>query len=286
MREQLQNLIDEVIPKCVNYDDFVRELQERGVQVKQGKQLSFKMPEAKRFARQDTFGDDYSMIALFERMAGKRKAPKRKKYSAPPKQSEEKIVAVTIPETSIRVPKLLIDIETKLKQANSSGFEHWARIYNLKQMGQTLIYLRDNAIGTYDELNAKIRSMDGDHGGKSNRIKEIESRQKEISELQRQIGTYGKTKEAFYHHRKLKKYKQSKWELLRKQTHPADDYYEACRADITLCQSAKNYFNAQGYGKNKPLPTIQSLKEEYAKLEVEKRNYTTVSASSVMRSMT
>ena len=48
--------------------------------VKFGKQLSFKLPNAKRFARQDTLGDDYSIEAVFERMSGKRIfAPKKKK---------------------------------------------------------------------------------------------------------------------------------------------------------------------------------------------------------------
>ena len=57
--------------------------------------------------------------------------------------------------------------------------------------------MRDSGIGTYDELNAKIRTLDGEHDGKSTRIKEIETRQKEISELQRNIGTYNKTKDIF-----------------------------------------------------------------------------------------
>ena len=176
-----------------------------------------------------------------------------------------------MPAPPIRVPQLLIDIEAKLKKANSPGFEHWARIYNLKQMAKTLIYLRDNGIGTYDELNTKIQKLDIEHGSRSGRIKEIEAQQKEISDLQRQIGTYNKTKDTFNEYRQLKKYKPTTWDKFKNATHPADDYYEANRANITLCQAAKNYFNAQGYGKNKKLPAIQSLKEEYAILEKEKR---------------
>ena len=37
------------------------------------------------------------------------------------------------------------------------------------------------------------------------------------------------------------------------------------------CRDAKKYFDSNGYGKNKKLPTINSLKQEYAILDAEKR---------------
>jgi hypothetical protein len=165
----------------------------------------------------------------------------------------------------------LIDIQTKLQQAHSPGFEHYARIYNLKQMAKTLIFLKERGIGTYSELNEKISSMDKEHGGKSDRIKEIETHQKGISELQRQIGSYGKTKDTYNEYKRLKKVKLTKLQKFMNAKHPADVYYEANRANIVLCQAAKNYFNEQGYGKEKKLPSIQTLKIEYAELEKEKR---------------
>ena len=169
---------------------------------------------------------------------------------------------VVMPAAAVRTPKLLIDIEAKLLQAHSPGFEYYARIYNLKEMARTLIFLRDNGVGTYYELNEKIRAMDNEHDGKTTRVKEIETRQKEISELQRQIGNYNKAKDTFNEYRRLKKYQQTKWEKFRKAKHPADVYYEANDADIILCQAAKKYFDGHGYGKEKKIPTIQSLKEE------------------------
>jgi len=268
-REQLEQIIDSVLHSssaCKDFDGFISAMVKLGCEVKRGKHLSVKIPGATRFARLKSLGEDYTEDAIRERILGKRLV-----------QPKQKIIAVAIPTLTltptpnIRVPKLLIDIEARLQKANSPGFEHYARIYNLKEMARTLIFLRDSGIGTYDELNEKIKSLDMEHGNRSNRIKEIEARQKEISELQRNIGTYNKTKDTYNEYRRLKKVKLTKWQELRKVTHPADDYYESHRANITLCESTKKYFNKQGYGKEKKIPKMQSLKEEYAILEKEKR---------------
>jgi hypothetical protein len=193
-RDQLRELIDEHLIVGRSLTEFFTALKKAGIEIKQGKQLSFKPPESKKFFRQDSLGDDYSEEAIRERLMGKRVV-----------QPRQKITALVMPAPAIRAPKLLIDIEAKLQKAHSPGFEHYARIYNLKEMARTLIFLRDSGIGTYDELGEKIRTMDGEHDDRSTRIKGIETRQKEISELQRNIGTYNKTKDTYNEYRRLKK---------------------------------------------------------------------------------
>lgn len=78
----------------------------------------------------------------------------------------------------------------------------------------------------------------------------------EISALQKHIGTYGKTREVFMRYRK---------------SGYSDKFYEEHRADITLHRAAKKYFDGLGYGKDKKLPTINTLKQEYATLLAEKK---------------
>jgi hypothetical protein len=90
-------------------------------------------------------------------------------------------------------------------------------------------------------------------------LKKIEVRQKEIAELQKTIGTYTKTRETYRVYIGIKK--------------PKDKaaFYEANRADITLCQAAKRYFNEHGFNREKPLPKMDALKREWAAIETEKR---------------
>ena len=78
---------------------------------------------------------------------------------------------------------------------------------------------------------------------------------KDISELQKHIGAYGKTWEIYAQYRKLTGRKREK-------------FYEQHSSEITACQAAKQYFDSLGL---KKLPPMQSLKQEYAMLKVENK---------------
>lgn len=82
-----------------------------------------------------------------------------------------------------------------------------------------------------------------------------EQRMKDISELQRRIGTYSKTREVYAQYRKLTGRKQAK-------------FYEQHTSEIEGCQAAKRYFDSLGL---KKLPSMQSLKQEYAILKAENK---------------
>ena len=119
-----------------------------------------------------------------------------------------------------------------------------------------MIFLKENGIDSYDDLVKKSSSASGDFSTLTKKIKEAEQRMAEITALQKQIGTYGKTREIYAAYRK------SGW---------SEKFYEEHRADITLHQAAKKYFDDLGYGKDKKLPTISSLRQEYAVLLAEKK---------------
>jgi hypothetical protein len=256
-KDKLLEMIDNHISAGMMFEQFIAAMHSAGCDVKRGKYLAFKIPGAERFIRVKSIGEDYTEQALRERCIGKRIVATKMK------------IAESSP--AMRVPKLLIDIQAKLQQAHSPGFEHYAIIYNLKEMARTLIFLKERGIGTYDELAEKTRTVTSEYNGNQDRINEITSRQKEIAELQKKIGTYGKTKEKYSHYKKLQKYQQTSWEKFRKTEHPSVTYYEAERTDIALHEAAKKYFDEHGFKGNKKLPSINSLKEEYAKLDAEKR---------------
>ena len=72
---------------------------------------------------------------------------------------------------------------------------------------------------------------------------------------QKDIGTYSKNREVYAQYRKLTGRKQAK-------------FYEQHTSEIEGCQAAKRYFNSLGL---KKLPSMQSLKQEYATLYAENR---------------
>ena len=118
------------------------------------------------------------------------------------------------------------------------------------------MFLKENGIDSYDDLVKKSAAVSNDFNERLTKIKSAEKRMAEISELQKYIGQYGKTRDVY------KQYLSAK---------NREDCFEEHRADITLHMAAKKYFDSQGYGKDKKLPTISALKQEYATLRAEKK---------------
>ena len=89
----------------------------------------------------------------------------------------------------------------------------------------------------------------------SDRTKANNARMREISELQKHIGTYHKTREVYAQYRKLPPKKQ-------------EEFYAEHASAIISCEAAKRYFDGLGL---KKLPSMQSLKQEYAALLAENK---------------
>ena len=238
VREQLEQMINTALGHgCKDFDSFLAAMKATGVEVKRGKHLAFKIPNGKRFIRCDSLGDDYSEAAIMERISGKRIIAPRAKAAVQSK------------------PNLLIDIQAKMQQIQSPGFERWAKIFNLKEMAKTVMYLQENGLTDLGELEKACDAAAQKFNDLGNQMKAAEQRMKDISELQRNIGTYSKTHEIYAQYRKLTGRKQAK-------------FYEQHTSEITACQAAKRYFDSLGL---KKLPSMQSLKQEYATLYAENR---------------
>jgi hypothetical protein len=114
--------------------------------------------------------------------------------------------------------------------------------------------LQEQGIDSYDDLAKKAYAVSGEYHSRGDRFRAIEAEQKSIAELQKQIGNYGKYREVYSAY--IKSGKDSA-------------FYEANRMEITLCEAAKRYFDAQGL-KTK-LPSVNSLKQQWATLDAERK---------------
>ena len=169
--------------------------------------------------------------------------------------SGKRIVAPRAKAAAQSKPNLLIDIQAKMQQINSPGFERWAKIFNLKEMAKTVMYLQENELTDLGKLEKVCDAAVQKFNDLSDRTIAASAKMKDISELQRHIGTYSKTREIYAQYRKLTGRKQ-------------DKFYEQHSSEITACQAAKRYFDSLGL---KKLPSMQSLKQEYAKLQAENK---------------
>ena len=287
VRDQLRDIIDTQLEQIISahgeapqnavalFGQFLAAMKSAGCEVKRGKHIAFKIPGGQRFIRCKSLGADYEESALLERLAGAKIVARKEILSTP---------SPIIPQpTSVKdKPNILIDIQAKLQKAHSPGFEHFARIYNLKEMAKTLLFLQERGLVHYDTLSEKTDTISSSFNKRCDRIKVIEARQKEISELQKHIGTYSKTKDVLAEYNRLKNAKPPKPSTLTNITNlikqaesksPAQQFYEENESAIIRCRAAKNYFDEQGYGNTtgKKLPTIKTLHNEYATLEAERK---------------
>jgi len=241
-QEKLKQAIDAVLDKKpADLTAFVQAMKALGYEVKQGKYLSFCAPEQKKFTRLRSLGDDYNDNAILERIEGKRIVSKR-----------EPAVETTAVHSNPKM-NLLIDIQNNIKAKNSPGYEQWAKVFNLKQAAQTLIYLQENNLTDYNKLEEKTTEATQLYNDLTDQIKIKEARLNEISSLQKHIGNYSRTRDVYVEYRKSGYSKK---------------FLAEHEGDIILHQASKKAFDELGLQK---LPTIKTLQTEYATLLAEKK---------------
>lgn len=150
-------------------------------------------------------------------------------------------------------PSLLIDIQAKLSEGKGAGYERWAKVFNLKQMAQTINFLKENGDMDFDELSRRAEAASEKCSALTEKLKATEARMSEVEELKKQVINYLRTRETF------RAYKASGY---------SKRYLAEHEQDILLHRAAKKAFNDLGL---KKLPAVKALQAEYAALLAEKR---------------
>ena len=239
-RELLRMAIDQALAqKPADLDALFQLLQDAGCEVsKRGKSYRLKLPSWDRVARLDSLGEGYTLDDLLAVLSGQKEHTPRKKSvvrAAPPKVN------------------LLVDIQAKLQAGKGAGYARWAKVFNLKQMAQTLNYLSEHGLLDYADLETKTAEATAHYHALSDQIKAAEKRMAEIAVLRTHIVNYAKTRDTYVAYRKAgysRKFRQEHEE------------------EILLHQAAKEAFNELNV---KKLPTIKELQTEYAQLLADKK---------------
>lgn len=143
-----------------------------------------------------------------------------------------------------------------IRVSMATGYARWAKVFNLKQMAQTMNYLTEHGLLEYAVLEEKAAAATTRHNELSAQIKAAETRMAEIAVLRTHIINYVKTREVYAAYRKAGYSKK---------------FLAEHEADILLHKAAKQAFDDLGI---KKLPTVKSLQAEYATLlEGKKKDY-------------
>jgi hypothetical protein len=118
-RDKLKIKIDEILPLCETFNDFLNKLAAEGYEVNtQRKYISVKGPGWGKPARLDTLKGDYTEAAIRARI-GKTKIISGGGDSGR-RDSTPDVAVVRITETR-SAPNLLIDIQAKIQQGKGAG---------------------------------------------------------------------------------------------------------------------------------------------------------------------
>ena len=233
---KLKLAVDTLIPLVSDFEELLSRLQAAGYEIKRGKYISCRAPEQERFTRLKTLGPDYTEEAIKERIAGT-----RSRSAKAPKQDRGSV-------------SLLIDIENSIKAQQSAGYEHWAKIHNLKQAARTMNFLTEHKIEQYTELAAKIAEITTASEQAAGELKSMEKRLADMAVLIKNVTTYQKTRPVYAASRKAKD--------------PAK-YRAEHESSLILYEAAAKAIKSSGITK---LPDVAALQSEYAKLQAKKES--------------
>ena len=238
-RDELCDAIDAVLKqKPKSFDDFTQALADMGFEFKDGKQPAFKGKNQKRFIRLRSLGEGYSKEEIQAVISGKNlHKSKGSSAKAPtPKQFQ-----------------MLIDIQAKMGEGKTVGYEKWAKKFNRKEAARTVILLKEKGVDSYEDLVALTDKLTSRFSELSDSIKAAEKRMVEIGALQTHINNYSKTRKTYEAYRKSGYSKK---------------FFEEHRDELMFHKAAKQAFDQLDGQK---VPSRQALHEEFNRLLVEKK---------------
>ena len=234
-KQKLKQTIDRLVITAKDYDEFLKLMQEAGYEIKTGKYISFRAAGQERFTRAKTIGENYTEERIKERIAGRN--PRKRRM-----QIERKGIS------------LIIDIQNSIKAQESKGYEHWAKINNLKEAAKTLNYLTENNLLQYADLEAKAEDIHSSYDRTGKELKDVEGRLREIQPLIKNIGNYQRLKPVYEAYQKAK---------------DKTAFRAKHEAELVIFEAARSTLLAvQGDGK---LPSLKALQAEQERLTEEQQ---------------
>lgn len=242
IRDKIREAIDLAMAKNPkDLEELLRLLEEDGYEIKRGKYIAVRGKEQKTFLRFRSFGKGYREEDFEKIFSGE------EKLSPPPR--EKQTHRYEKPEKKF---DMLLDIQEIISKGKGAGYERWAKVHNIKQISQTLLFLRDAGIRNMEELEKRACDSSVKYAELSETIKAAEKRMAEIAVLKTHILNYSKTKDIYVAYRKSGYSKQ---------------FYEAHREEIALHKAAKDAFSQLEVC----VPKIKDLNQEYAELIQKKK---------------
>lgn len=176
-KAKLKIAIDAAIPQAKDFDGFLRLMEAQGYEVKQGKFISFRAladglrPGQERFTRCKTLGEDYTEERITQRIKGIAidRGPHRRSTG----------------EISLRIA-----LEDSIKAQQSAGYARWAKLHNLKQAANSLNFITEHQIDSYEGLESRLAEISAANDAAASALKDAERRLGDMALLVKNLSAY------------------------------------------------------------------------------------------------
>ena len=239
----LRKNIRSVLRKATSLEDFTaRLLQEYGIALTESRgRFTYRTADRTKPITSRKLGDDFSkekiLAVLAENAEHQKTAALRRTDPSPDKISR------------------LIDIQAKLAAGKGAGYEHWAKIFNLKQLAKSMALFTRYNLNSEEELDARVKELAEKYDEAHKVVKDLENRIKSNRELSRHALAYVQNKKIVQQVKTAKN---------------PETFREQHRAELTAYQAAAAYFKAQKVTK---LPSLKRLETEREQLISEKAQF-------------
>ena len=225
---KIKKAIDECILYAADYEDFIRRMRANDFIDRQNEFLWFRESSNKRFTKTDTIGRAYTAENIKKRISG-----------------------IYRPRTT----ELLIDIEHNIKCQQSKGYEHWAKLYNLKLAAKTLVILEEQHLLNYETLSKRVSETSDKLKSIRDKLKSDTRRINELDNLMKSLNTYRKLKPVYD-------------ESTKKNPFTRNNFYNKHKQEIELFERTAKKLKSHKTSDNK-LPSVKQLEAEKRKLQAD-----------------
>lgn len=280
-RKKLKTAIDSAVRTSASFDDFLLAMELEGYEIKQGKHISFRAPEQKRFVRSKSIGEDYSEEAIRQRIKSDEKISL---LESGQKESHDMREIPNLKRTVISAEKkpffqkrinLLVDISKNLKAQQSRGYEQALVRSNINTLVKTMNFLTEHKLTTSDDFTVFEEGKQAEFSLYRKDIRRVENELSDLSEKIKFTQNYKKNAEVFYeskrnanpdfareHEEEIVLFKASEIYFNRKQLNPKE---------LNLGEMFRHYKELKAE-QSALLKQSRFLKKELNELEIIKRN--------------
>ena len=251
-KEKLRQIIRKALETATNYDEFAEQLLRGGVTVKQSRgRLSYLTSDRTKPITARRLGDDFnlpSINAVFEQ--------KSRQLAQNGEQSISSRAGILERLQAAKNAKIdtyhdsisqMVDVTPE----KGAGFEHWAKVFNLKQSAKSVAELEKYGFQSLEDLQTALKMAKTEESECREKLKSVESELRGKKELQKRVLAYAHTKPIRDEYRALKSDRAR--EKFRKQH----------ESEFIIMDSAKRYFAEHGIAK---IPSYKTLQSEIEKL--------------------